>query len=90
MAKRLGLELLCILLLFTGCSSVDIAFDNQLETEESEQEGYDLEKELSALSEVKFKGSYDKDSTSVVCEIESPDIYSYLMENMDALMDLLN
>lgn len=85
----MGLELICILLfLVTGCTSVDIVFDNQLETVESEQDGYDLEKELSALSTVKFKGSYDKDSSSVVCEIQSPDIYSFLMDNMDSMMEL--
>jgi len=30
-------------------------------------------------------GKYSKDSTFVMCEITAPDVYSYLMENMESL-----
>lgn len=88
MIKRIGVALLCLMLLMTGCSSVDIVLDNQLNSSESEQTGQDLERELSALSKIKFKGRYDKDSTSVICEIKAPDLYSYMTEHMDSLMEL--
>lgn len=57
-------------------------------TREDEEQKYDLDVQVASFSKTEIIGKYDEDSTSVTCKVTAPDVYSYLMDNMESLMDM--
>lgn len=55
-------------------------------SQEAEEPKYDLDMQVADLSTIEIIGKYDKNSTSVTCKISAPDVYNYLMDNMESLM----
>lgn len=55
---------------------------------EIENNTYDLNVQVEKLATTEIIGKYGKDSTFVSCEITAPDVYSYLMNNMEILNEL--
>lgn len=58
------------------------------ESQDNEESKYDLDVQVASFSKTEIIGKYDKDSTFVTCKVTAPDVYSYLMDNMESLMDM--
>lgn len=58
------------------------------ESQDDEEPKYDLDVQVANFSKTEIIGKYNKDSTSVICKVTAPDVYSYLMDNMEILMDM--
>ena len=59
------------------------------ETEQGKTEnGYDLDAQIASMADVQIKGKYKRTDETVVCKITAPDVYSYLMNNIDELNHL--
>ncbi len=65
----------------------EILFGEKNEKEESET-NYDLDAQIASMADVQVKGKYKKNDQTVVCEITAPDVYSYMMNNVDELNKL--
>ena len=78
------LTLLCACLL-SSCRKTEVVFDQEETYSES---GYALDKELTKFAEVKVKGSYSKNSETITCVVKAPNLYDYLLNNMEELSRL--
>lgn len=65
----------------------EILFGEKTNEEES-KEKYDLDAQIASMADVQVKGIYKKKDQTVVCKITAPDIYSYMMDNVDELNKL--
>lgn len=79
---------------YEGESSAEVITEKDIEEyhaimypEDYPENPYNLESEVASAAEIKM-GSYKKDSDVIDCTVSAPDVYAYLMENQDALMEL--
>ena len=49
---------------------------------------YDLDVQVEKIATTEIVGEYDKESTSVICKVTAPNVYQYLMDNMQMLNEL--
>lgn len=54
----------------------------------TEEKMYDLDVQVAKFATTEIIGTYNKNSTSVTCKVTAPDVYSYLMNNMDLIEQL--
>lgn len=58
------------------------------EKQEDEEFKYDLDIQVASFSKTEIIGEYDKDSKFVTCKVTAPDVYSYLIENTESLINM--
>lgn len=63
----------------------EIAFGN---VEKPEDTFYDLDTRIEELADIEFVGDYNKNSTFVKCRISAPDVYTYITDNFDSLINM--
>lgn len=56
--------------------------------ESTEEQIYDLDVQVEKLATTEIIGEYDKESTSIICKVTAPNVYQYLMDNMQTLNEL--
>ena len=78
----------------TSCSKVEIVMDTELDKKgknagtSSNSNTYDLDTQVANKAKVEFKEKYNKNSETVTCTVTAPDVYSYMMNNIDTLVEL--
>ena len=91
MKKKIKLVITMILCacMLSACNGLEIEFHQETGySEDGATDANDLDLQLEQLADIKVIGKYSEKSKTVTCVITAPDLYTYIVGNMDALSKL--
>lgn len=94
---KIYILIMTIVILFSSCGKVELILDTEIDYaedleefkefmgENNYNENYNFESFINEKANIVFNKDYKKDSKLVTCTITAPDVYSYIINNIEEL-----